>query len=80
MQTSRDRILTTHVGSLPRPVDVAELLFAEERGDPLDPAQVDEVFGRAVADIVRRQRQAGIDVVSDGEMSKISYAAYISTG
>jgi 5-methyltetrahydropteroyltriglutamate--homocysteine methyltransferase len=75
--TSRDRILTTHVGSLPRPADVAELLFAEERGDPLDPAQLDEVFGRAVADIVRRQRDAGIDVVSDGEMSKISYASYI---
>jgi 5-methyltetrahydropteroyltriglutamate--homocysteine methyltransferase len=77
VQVSRDRILTTHVGSLPRPIDVAELLFAEERGDPLDPAQVDEVFGRAVADIVRRQRAVGIDVVSDGEMSKISYATYI---
>jgi 5-methyltetrahydropteroyltriglutamate--homocysteine methyltransferase len=77
VQTSRDRILTTHVGSLPRPVDVAELLFAQERGDPLDPAQVDEVFSRAVADIVRRQRDVGIDIVSDGEMSKISYAAYI---
>ncbi|GIL39581.1 cobalamin-independent methionine synthase II family protein [Roseiterribacter gracilis] len=77
MLISRDRILTTHVGSLPRPADVTDLLFAEERGDPLDPAEFEIVVGKATREIVRRQRDVGIDTVSDGEMSKISYATYI---
>ena len=72
-----DRILTTHVGSLPRSVAVTDLVFAAERGDRVDPAQFDEVIGAAVDDAVARQVAAGIDLVSDGEMSKISYATYI---
>jgi 5-methyltetrahydropteroyltriglutamate--homocysteine methyltransferase len=72
-----DRILTTHVGSLPRPVDVSETLFAAERGDPVDEASFAVAKADAVATIVRLQVEAGIDLVSDGEMSKISYATYI---
>jgi 5-methyltetrahydropteroyltriglutamate--homocysteine methyltransferase len=72
-----DRILTTHVGSLPRSKDVADLVFAQERGEAVDPAQFDAVIGAAVDDAVQRQVEAGIDLVSDGEMSKISYATYI---
>ncbi len=72
-----NRILTTHVGSLPRSSAVTDLVFAAERGDPVDAAQFDAVIGAAVDDAVVRQVAAGIDLVSDGEMSKISYATYI---
>jgi 5-methyltetrahydropteroyltriglutamate--homocysteine methyltransferase len=71
------RILTTHVGSLPRPADVTELVFAQERGEPVDPARCEAVMSAAVNEAVRRQVEAGIDIVSDGETSKISYATYI---
>lgn len=72
-----DRILTTHVGSLPRSKDVTDLVFAQERGEAVNQAQFDAVIGAAVDDVVQRQVEAGIDFVSDGEMSKISYATYI---
>ena len=71
------RILTTHVGSLPRSIAVTDLIFAAERGDPVDAVEFDAVIGAAVDDAVARQVRAGIDLVSDGEMSKISYATYI---
>ena len=77
MVTSTERILTTHVGSLPRPQDVVDLLFAEDQGEPLDAQRFAAVVGRAVEEVVRRQAEIGIDAVSDGEMSKISYATYI---
>jgi len=72
-----DRILTTHVGSLPRPQDVVDVVFAEDRGDAVDRAEYDRVIAAAVADRVAHQVGAGVDVVSDGEMSKIGYATYI---
>lgn len=72
-----DRILTTHVGSLPRSADVTDLVFAQERGETIDQARFDAVIGAAVDEVVRLQVEAGIDLVSDGEMSKISYATYI---
>jgi 5-methyltetrahydropteroyltriglutamate--homocysteine methyltransferase len=72
------RILTTHVGSLPRPADVVELLFALDRGEARDAALVEEVLQRSVNAAVRMQEDAGLDIVSDGEMSKISYATYVS--
>ncbi len=72
-----DRILTTHVGSLPRGAELAELLFATEREEPVDRDRFDRVIAAAVDETVRRQVAAGIDIVSDGEMSKISYATYI---
>ena len=71
------RIETTHVGSLPRGERVSALIFARERDEPVDAAEFDRVIGEAVDDAVARQRAAGIDIVCDGEMSKISYATYI---
>src|SRR5437588_2386660 len=71
------RILTTHVGSLPRPPELVELVFAEDRGEPIDREDYDRLLEEAVRDRVRRQVEAGIDWVSDGEMSKIGYATYI---
>lgn len=77
MQRSHDRILTTHVGSLPRPQDVVDMLFAQDRDELTDQAAFDETMRRAVADVVAKQDAAGVDIPSDGEMSKISYATYI---
>ena len=74
---SIDRILTTHVGSLPRPQDVVECLFAQDRGEAYDPQRFEATIRSAVDAVVARQREVGLDVVSDGEMSKISYATYI---
>jgi 5-methyltetrahydropteroyltriglutamate--homocysteine methyltransferase len=71
------RILTTHVGSLPRSADVTEIVFAQERGEAVDPARCEAVMSDAVDEAVRGQVEAGIDIVSDGETSKISYATYI---
>jgi len=73
---STDRILTTHVGSLPRSQAVTDVLFARE-GTGTMPANPDKVIRDAVIDIVRKQVEAGVDIVSDGEMGKISYATYI---
>ena len=72
-----DRILTTHVGSLPRSAAVTDLVFAQERGEAIDAATFSHVIGDAVNDAVARQVASGVDLVSDGEMSKISYATYI---
>jgi 5-methyltetrahydropteroyltriglutamate--homocysteine methyltransferase len=72
-----DRILTTHVGSLPRPAQVVDVLFAEDRGEEVDAAVLEDVLQQGVNEVVRLQRDAGLDIVSDGEMSKISYATYI---
>ena len=77
MKLSTDRILTTHVGSLPRSQEVVDLLFAQDRGDAVDEAQFNEVMRRAVAGTVNHQAEVGVDVVSDGETSKISYSTYI---
>jgi 5-methyltetrahydropteroyltriglutamate--homocysteine methyltransferase len=71
------RILTTHVGSLPRPLNVVELLFAQDRGEPFDPDSFDSTIRLAVAEAVAKQLEAGIDIPSDGEMSKIGYGTYI---
>lgn len=77
MKTSAERILTTHVGSLPRPQYVVDQLFAQDRGEAYDEAEFDRVMRRAVREAAEKQAQAGVDVISDGEMSKISYATYI---
>src|SRR4051812_31802378 len=71
------RILTTHVGSLPRPQDVVDVLFARESGEAGDETARNAVIAAAVVDAVARQRTVGIDIPSDGEMGKISYATYI---
>ena len=72
-----DRILTTHVGSLPRPLDVTTNIFRIEAGEPVDLVDHEVVVRRAVDDVVKRQVDSGVDLVSDGEMDKISYATYI---
>ena len=77
MKRTRERILTTHVGSLPRPQDVVDILFAQDQGEPYDTELFDQTMRRAVDDAVMKQVAAGVDIVSDGEMSKISYATYI---
>lgn len=77
MKTSRDRILVTLVGSLPRSQAVTDVLFARERGESLDERSAGTTIADAVKDAVQRQAASGVDVVSDGEMSKISYATYI---
>ena len=71
------RIATTHVGSLPRTQDVVDFIFAREKGADFDAAAFDRTMTEAAAETVRRQVEAGIDIVSDGETSKISYATYV---
>jgi 5-methyltetrahydropteroyltriglutamate--homocysteine methyltransferase len=77
VKRSTDRILTTHTGSLPRPPDLITAMFAKEEGVPVDREALAERIRAAVAEVVEKQAQAGIDVVNDGEMSKPSYATYI---
>lgn len=77
MKTSKNRILTTHVGSLPRSKAVTDVVFAREHGEALDEGAARKIIRDAVRDVVSRQAKAGVDLVSDGEMSKISYATYI---
>jgi 5-methyltetrahydropteroyltriglutamate--homocysteine methyltransferase len=77
MKLSADRILTTHVGSLPRSAALTEMLLKKERSEPYDPGEFDATVRAAVIEIVKRQRDVGIDIVSDGECAKIGYATYI---
>ena len=77
MRTSTERILTTHVGSMPRPQYVVDQLFAQDRDEAYDQAEFDRVMQRAVLEVARKQVDAGVDVISDGEMSKISYVTYM---
>src|SRR5215475_12683531 len=77
MIRSTERFLTTHTGSLPRPDDLIRMMYAKEEGVPVEPAPLAARVRSAVADVVRRQRAAGIDIVNDGEMSKPSYATYV---
>ena len=77
MKRSTERFLTTHTGSLPRPDDLVQIMFAKEEGQPVDAAALKARIRAAVAAVVERQIEAGIDIVNDGEMSKPSYATYI---
>jgi 5-methyltetrahydropteroyltriglutamate--homocysteine methyltransferase len=76
-QIKMAKIKTTHVGSLPRTQDVVDLIFARENKQPFDHSQFDTTMTSACAKTVKRQSEAGIDIVSDGETSKISYATYV---
>lgn len=77
MKLSTDRIRTTHVGSLPRPAEVVDGLYRHERGEPMDDAAFAAAVRTGVASVVARQTAIGIDVVSDGETSKVGYSTYI---
>ena len=77
MKSSSERILTTHVGSLPRSKAVTDGVFAKENEQDYDPEVLASTIKEAVDQVVARQVETGVDIVSDGEMSKISYATYI---
>jgi 5-methyltetrahydropteroyltriglutamate--homocysteine methyltransferase len=77
MKTSTDRILTTHTGSLPRPKSLIDLVLQRERGESVGDATFEAETSKAVDEIVAQQTSAGLDIVSDGEMSKPSYTTYI---
>ena len=77
MERSVDRFLTTHTGSLPRPPDLVDMMFAKEEGVPVEAAALARRIRAAVAEIVQKQLASGVDIVNDGEMSKPSYATYI---
>ena len=70
-------IRTTHVGSLPRSQKVVDFIFARENGEVYDQGEFDQTMAKAASETVRRQVEAGIDIVSDGETSKVSYATYV---
>jgi 5-methyltetrahydropteroyltriglutamate--homocysteine methyltransferase len=73
-----DRIQTTHAGSLPRPTDLIELLWAKMDGEPVDDATIDARLPSAVQEIVDQQNEAGVDIVSDGELSKPGFSTYVN--
>jgi len=77
MQRSNDRFLTTHAGSLPRPDDLIRMMYAKEEGVPVDSVALAERVRAAVAEVVKKQAEAGLDLINDGEMSKPSYATYV---
>src|SRR5713101_4197842 len=77
MKRSTERILTTHTGSLPRPDNLVQLMVAREQGKPVDANELAQSVRNAVADVVKHQVAAGIDIISDGEMSKIGFANYV---
>jgi 5-methyltetrahydropteroyltriglutamate--homocysteine methyltransferase len=77
MQRSNGRILTTHTGSLPRPNDLLEAMRAREIGGDFDQTAFDQRLKEAVAENVRQQIAAGIDIVNDGEVGKPSFQAYV---
>jgi 5-methyltetrahydropteroyltriglutamate--homocysteine methyltransferase len=77
MHRSRDRFLTTHTGSLPRPDDLIRMMYAKEEGVPVDPVATAARVKTAVGELVQKQAESGVDLINDGEMSKPSYATYI---
>ncbi|MDT8400010.1 MAG: cobalamin-independent methionine synthase II family protein [Pseudomonadales bacterium] len=77
MKSSTERILTTHVGSLPRSPAVARMLLQREHDEHCDEALFSQTIRDAIIEVVKQQAETGIDIVSDGELSKIGYATYI---
>src|SRR5947207_10292767 len=77
MKTSTDRILTTHTGSLPRPKPLLDIILRREQGEKIDAATFEAATAQAVDEVVAQQVASGVDIVSDGEMSKPSYTTYI---
>ncbi len=77
MKRSTERILTTHTGSLPRPEDLVAMLYARDKGELTDQAVFEQRVREATAEVVRQQVECGIDIVNDGEVSKIGYSTYV---
>src|SRR6185312_1606263 len=78
LQHSTDRILTTHVGSMPRPADLLDMMKARLAGQPVDEQGYQDRVRSAVADCVRRQAETGIDILTDGEQSKPGFFTYVA--
>src|SRR5262249_57728842 len=78
MKRSTEKILTTHVGSLPRPADLLDVVQAKEQGKPVDEKAHAARLRGAVAEIVRKQIDLGIDVIDDGEFGKPSFVSYVN--
>src|SRR5262245_25781340 len=77
MITSRDRILVTHVGSLPRNEELSQLLVSREEGDPVDPRKLGAAMDAAVRHIVEKQKDAGVDIGNDGEQQRVGFQTYV---
>ncbi len=77
MYRSTERFLTTNTGSLPRPDDLIRMMYAKEEGVPVEPAALAARVKAAVDEVVKKQADAGVDLINDGEMSKPSYATHI---
>ena len=77
MQLSTEHILTTHAGSLPRPDDVAQMLYDLLDDKPVDQVALDARVRTAIAEVVARQQKIGIDVISDGELGKVGFSNYV---
>src|SRR5579885_163941 len=77
MMSSRDRILTTHVGSLPRSEALSELLVRREAGDSYDKQQLDAEMDKALRHVVAKQKEAGIDIGNDGEQQRVVFQTYV---
>jgi 5-methyltetrahydropteroyltriglutamate--homocysteine methyltransferase len=78
MKRSANRILTTHVGSLPRPPELLRMVLAKDRGEPYDENALHEAMQRSVRAVVRRQAEAGLDVIDDGEFGKPGFMHYVN--
>ena len=78
MLTSRDRILTTHVGSLPRNDTITELLIRREAGEAIDRQKMADELDRAVAEVVQHQADAGVDIGNDGEQQRVAFQTYMA--
>lgn len=77
MLTSKDRILTTHVGSLPRNAKLSELLVQREAGETFDPAEMDREMDASVRHVIEKQKEAGIDIGNDGEQQRVGFQTYV---
>ena len=78
MKRSTERFLTTHTGSLPRPDNLMQMMIAREQGQSVDASELAGTVRNAVTEAVKHQVAAGIDIISDGEMSKIGFANYVN--
>jgi 5-methyltetrahydropteroyltriglutamate--homocysteine methyltransferase len=77
MQSSKERILTTHVGSLPRNATLTDLLLRRESGEAFDASQLKQEMDRAVEDVVKKQASAGVDIANDGEQQRVGFQTYV---
>ena len=77
MKRSTERILTTHTGSLPRPDDLVSMVYTRERGESLDNAAFISRVREVTSDVIRKQLECGVDVINDGEVSKVGYSTYV---